>query len=58
MLQLFRHFNTTRPYRIDDCEREHGPIVSVGVDPTGPFGRRLATFDLHSQIDIATRRQM
>ena len=38
-------------------ERERGPIVSVGVDPTGTFWPRLTTFDVHDQITIATRRQ-
>ena len=38
----------------DNHEREHGRIVSVGVDPTGMFLPRLATFDIYDQITIAT----
>ena len=39
VLRFFRHFSTTRTYLGDNRERERGPIVSVGVDPTGTFGR-------------------
>ena len=59
ILRFFRHFSTTRTYLGDNRERERGPIVSVGVDPTaaGTFWPRLTTFDVHNQITIATRRQ-
>ena len=57
ILQFFRHFSTTRTYLGDNCARERGPIVSVGVDPTGTFWSRLATFHVYDQITIATRRQ-
>ena len=33
MIQLFRHFCTTRTYFDDNRKREHGPIVSVGGRP-------------------------
>ena len=59
MQQLFHHFscNTTRTYLTNNCEHECGPIVPVGVDPTGTFGLRLAsmaTFDAYGQITKAT----
>ena len=57
ILRFFRHFSTTRTYLADNRERERGPIVSVGVDPTGTFWPRLATFHVYDQITIATRRQ-
>ena len=57
ILRFFRHFSTTRTYLDDNRERERGPIVSVGVDPTGTFWSRLATFHVYDQITIATRRQ-
>ena len=57
ILRFFRHFSTTRTYLDDSRERERGPIVSVEVDPTGTFWSRLATFHVHDQITIATRRQ-
>ena len=57
ILRFFRHFSTTRTYHGDNRERERGPIVSVGVDPTGTFWSRLATFHVYDQITIATRRQ-
>ena len=37
IVRFFRHFSTTRTYLDDNRERERGPIVSVGVDPTGTF---------------------
>ena len=57
ILRFFRHFSTTRTYLGDNRERERGPIVSVGVDPTGTFWPRLTTFDVHAQITIATRQE-
>ena len=52
MLRFFRHFSTTRTYLTDNRERERGPIVSVGVDPTGTFLLRLATFNVYDQITV------
>ena len=57
ILPFFRHLSTTRAYLADNRERERGPIVSVGVDPTGTFWSRLATFHVYNQITITTRRQ-
>ena len=57
MLRFFHHFSTRSTYLPDNRERERDPIVSVGVDPTGTFWSRLATFDVYDQITIATRRQ-
>ena len=57
ILRFFHHFSTTRTYLTDNHERERGPIVSVGVDPTGTFWPRLATFDVFDQITIAASRQ-
>ena len=57
VLRFFRYFSTTRTYLDDNRERERGAIVSVGVDPTGTFWSRLATFHVYDQITIATRRQ-
>ena len=57
ILRFFRHFSTTRTYHGDYRERERGPIVSVGVHPTGTFWPGLATFDVHDQITIATSWQ-
>ena len=51
------HICTTRTYLANNRERERGPIVSVGVDPTGTSWQRLATFDVYDQITIATTRQ-
>ena len=50
ILRFFRHFSTTRTYLGDNRERERGPIVSVGVAPTGTFWSRLATFHVYDQI--------
>ena len=57
ILRFVRHFSATRTYLDDNREHERGPIVSVGVDPTGTFWSRLATFHVSDQITIATRRQ-
>ena len=57
ILRFFRHFSTTRTYLGDNRECERGPIVSAGVNPTGTFWSRLATFHVYDQITIATRWQ-
>ena len=53
ILRFFRHFSTTRTYLSDNRERERGPIVSVGVDPTGTFWWRFATFHVNDQINVS-----
>ena len=50
MLRFFRHLSTTRTYLDDNRERERGPIVSVGVNPTGTFWPRLAMFEVYNMV--------